>query len=151
MAGKMDDPLAPERFEQFFRELYWLKGEGLDKHGILKDLDAKGALQINFRTAARKFHLIDESQQVPVLVRFEEGEELVESLIKNGPERWLLRKLQRYVINIPYYLHQKLLADGSIREISPGIYAQGHMALYHPELGFCPDRSVIYAPDELVG
>ena len=148
---RKDDPLAPERFEQFFRELYWLKGDGLDKHRILNDLDAKGTLHINFRTAARKFHLIDESQQAPVLVRYDEGEELIELLIRNGPERWLLRKLQRYVVNLPRYLHQKLLADGSIGEISLGIYAQGHMALYHPELGFCPDRSIIYEPDELIG
>ncbi len=151
LADKMDDPLAPERFEQFFRELYWLKGDGLDKHGILKDLDAKGALQINFRTAARNFHLIDESQQAPVLVRYNKGEELIKLLIRNGPERWLLRKLQRYVVNLPRYLHQKLLADGGIREVSPGIFVQGHGALYHADLGFCPDRSIIYEPDELVG
>ncbi len=151
LAEKRDDPLAPERFERFFKELYWLKGEGLDKWGILEDLDAKGALQINFRTAARKFHLIDESKQAPVLVRYGKGERLIELLIRNGPERWLLRKLQRYVVNLPRYLHQKLLADGGIREVSPGIYVQGHGALYHPELGFCPDRSIIYEPDELVG
>jgi len=151
LAEKKDDPLSPQHFEQFFRELYWLKGDGLDKHGILKYLDAKVALQINFRTAARKFHLIDESQQAPVLVRYGKGERLIERLDRVGPERWLLRKLQRYVVNLPRYLHQRLLADGSIREVSPGIFVQGHGALYHADLGFCPDRSIIYEPDELIG
>jgi CRISPR-associated endonuclease/helicase Cas3 len=58
--------------------------------------------------------------------------------------------LQRSVVNLPRYLHNRLVAEGAIREIHPGIFLQGHAALYHPELGFCPDRSITYEPDELM-
>ena len=104
----------------------------------------------SFRTAARKFHLIDESRQAPVIVTYGKGAELIKVLESGKPERWLLRKLQRYVVNLPRYLHSKLLATGAIREIHPGIYVQGHEALYHNDLGFCADKSIIYEPDELM-
>ena len=72
-------------------------------------------------------------------------------MLKQGkPERWLLRKIQRYVVNLPRYLHTKLLSEGAVLELHPGIYVQGHGALYHEDLGFCPDKSIIYEPDELM-
>ena len=61
-----------------------------------------------------------------------------------------MRKLQRYTINIQRYLHERLKTDGGIREVYPGIYVQGHTALYHEDLGFCPDKSAIYLPGDLI-
>lgn len=146
------DPLAPERFTDFFRQLYWLQGERLDKKGILRELAQDREFRFSFRTAANNFHLIDESQQAPVLVTYgEEGAKLVSQLTQLGPERWLLRRLQRYTINLPKYLHNRLRVEGAIREIQPDIFVQGHRALYDNNLGFCPDRSIIYEPDDLIG
>ncbi len=65
-------------------------------------------------------------------------------------ERWLLRKLQRFVVNLPRYLHGRLVSQGAIEEIHPGIFVQGHGGLYHQQLGFCADCSLIYEPDELM-
>lgn len=150
LADRTCDPLSPDRFTLFFKELYWLKGEGLDKYGILKDLEADREFRFSFRTAAGKFHLIDETKQASVIVCYGEGEKFIKLLKTKGPERWLLRKLQRYIVNLPVYLHKKLVTEGAIIEASPGIYAQGHGALYRDDLGFCPDKSVIYEPDELI-
>jgi CRISPR-associated endonuclease/helicase Cas3 len=144
------DPISPSRFDEFFRELYWLRGDRLDRKGILRDLAVDAALRFNFRTAAQKFRLIDETTQAPVLVRYDEGEKLVGLLEQTGPERWLLRKLQRYVVNLPRYLHVQLLDSGAIREIYPGIVIQNHPTLYDEHLGFCPYKSVLYEPDDLV-
>lgn len=143
-----DDPLSPERFEEFFRQLYWLKGAGLDKHGILQLL-APGPC-LSFRSAAEKFHLIDESLQAPVIVNYGESPALIGLLAKKGPERWLMRKLQRYVVNLPRYLHKKLLADIQIKEIAPGIFIQNQAGLYDDALGFFTDKSGIYEPDQLI-
>lgn len=150
MASDCADILAPNRFESFFKEFYWLQGSRLDKHGILADLQMSSDFRCSFRTAAGKFHLIDESRQAPVIVAYGKGAELIKVLESGKPERWLLRKLQRYVVNLPRYLHSKLLTTGAIREIHPGIYVQGHGALYHNDLGFCADKSIIYEPDELM-
>ena len=146
-----EDPLAPDRFAAFFREFYWLLGpERMDVRRILLDLAPDNDLRFSFRTAADNFKLIDDALQAPVIVSYEEGAELVGQLTRRGPERWLMRKLQRYVINLPKYLHTRLVADGAIREIHPGIFIQNHGALYDDNLGFCPDKSMIYDPDELI-
>ncbi|MEM5787057.1 MAG: CRISPR-associated helicase Cas3' [Syntrophobacteraceae bacterium] len=146
------DPLAPERFMKFFRELYWIQGaDRLDARNILRDLKADPLFRISFRTAAANFKLIDDKAQAPVIVTYgDEGAKLVAKLTHLGPERWLLRKLQRYVINLPGFLHRRLCDEGGIREVHPGIFVQGHGALYDEDLGFCPDKSIIYDPGELI-
>ncbi len=147
------DPLAPKRFNEFFRQLYWLQGnDRLDSKNILKDLKSDKDFCISFRTAAANFRLINDKAQTPVLVSYgEEGMKLIEQLKHQGPERWLLRKLQRYVVNLPKHLHSRLHAEGAIQEVHAGIFIQGHSPLYDNKLGFCPDRSIIYEPDDLIG
>jgi CRISPR-associated endonuclease/helicase Cas3 len=147
---KCDDQISPERFNQFFQELYWLQGERLDKEDILKDLTGDREFRFSFRTAARKFKMIDDTRQESLVVAYHEGANLIAELEKRPPDRYLLRKLQRYVVNLPRYLHDKLVTDGAIRLIHPGIFVQGHRAMYDDIIGFCPDRSAIYAPDDLI-
>lgn len=145
------DLLAPENFATYFQQLYWKKGmEGLDRQGILKDLKSNGKLQFLFRSAADKFRLIDESQQASVIVRFRKGIDLIEQLRHLGPEHWLLRQLQRYVVNLPRYQHQALLNQGDIQEIHPGLFIQAHDGLYHQELGLLGDDPAYYDPDQLI-
>ncbi len=151
LSQAVEDHLHPDRFTEFFRQLYWLQGDRLDKHGIMQDLASDPELRFAFRTAAGKFHLIDETAQAPVIVRYREGAGLIAQLERIGAERRLMRKLQRYVVNLPRYLHGKLLASGAIRELHPGIFVQSHAAMYDEDLGFCADRSMIYEPDELIG
>ena len=151
LSEQVSDHLAPQRFTEFFRQLYWLQGtDRLDSKNILSDLTDNEA-RFSFRSAAKNFKLIDDRAQAPVLVRYGEGGKLIEQLKHLGPERWILRKLQRYVVNLPKYLHARLHVEGAIQEVHPGIYVQGHGALYDEKLGFCPDRSIIYEPDELIG
>lgn len=150
VSDKMNDLLAPEMFKQFFKELYWLHGNNLDQHGILKDLATDGELRFSFYTAAQKFKLIDDKQYAPVIVCYEEGGRLIEQLKRFGPERWLMRKLQRYVVNLPRYVHMKLRNEGAIMEVHPGIFVQEYGAMYHDDLGFCADKSMIYEPDDLM-
>jgi len=150
LSQNKDDYLHPNSFTEFFRQLYWLQGDRLDLHRIMQDLTSDSRLMFAFRTAAGKFHLIDEAKQASVIVRYGAGDELVSLLEKMGPERWLMRKLQRYVINLPRYLHTKLLASGAIRQCYPGIIIQDHPSMYDESLGFCPDRSIIYEPDDLI-
>jgi CRISPR-associated endonuclease/helicase Cas3 len=144
------DPLTPENFAQYFQELYWLKGDDLDAKRILPDLVSKDLCHINFRSAAAKFQIIDGSKYESVLVRYGEGTELIELLRKVGLERWLMRKLQRYVVNLPKYVHSRLVAAGGIHEVYSDIFIQENSNLYDAVLGFCPDKSLIYEPDDLI-
>ncbi|MDP2950117.1 MAG: CRISPR-associated helicase Cas3' [Chloroflexota bacterium] len=151
MAQSCADILAPDRFESFFKEFYWLQGpRRLDKHEIQADLKMSDDFRCSFRSAAEKFHLIDESGQAPVIVTYGEGADLIRQLEQGKPERWLLRRLQRYVVNLPRYVHGRLVAEGAVREVHPGMYVQGREALYDEALGFRPDKSIDYEADELV-
>jgi CRISPR-associated endonuclease/helicase Cas3 len=149
LAEGVPDPLAPERFERFFRELYWMQGDRLDKHRILEEL-RDSECRFAFRTAARKMRLIDESAYAPVVVLYGKGAKLAGLLESQGPERWLLRRLQRYVVNLPRRVHRRLVEDSAIREVHPDLFVQGHGALYDDRLGFCADRSIVYEPDDLM-
>ena len=150
ISDKTNDLLAPDIFERFFKEIYWLQGNNLDNHDILRDLAPDRELRFSFLSAAQKFKLIDDKHYAPVIVCYEEGEKLIEQLKRIGPERWLMRKIQRYIVNLPKYVHTKLRNEGAIMEVHPGIFVQQYGAMYHDDLGFCADKSMIYEPDDLM-
>ncbi|GAB6057493.1 CRISPR-associated helicase Cas3' [Desulfonatronum parangueonense] len=143
------DVLTQKDFTDFFRELYWLKGEGLDSQDILKLLGNDREMRFSFRSAAGRFKIIDDLAQAAVIVQYDNSE-LLDRLERRGPERLLMRRLQRYVVNIPRRKHLSLMEAGAIREVYPGIFIQIQSNLYHQELGLCPDRSLVYEPDELL-
>ena len=107
-------------------------------------------LRVSFRTAAEEFKLVADEAYAPVLVCYRRGEQLIESLRRVGPDRRLLRQAQRYVVNLPRHVHGRLLADGAIEELHPGIFVQAQGNLYDRHLGFCADRSLVREPDELM-
>jgi len=152
LQDRPQDPLDPVLFERFFKELFWLKGDGLDKHDIMESLAPDREFHFSFRSAADKFHIIDDKSMAQVLVRYGEGAGLIDRLQKEGPHRLLLRGLQRYVVNIPRHLHRRLLASGDIMEMkgAPGIYLQSHGAMYDKVTGFQTEGVDAYAPDDLI-
>ena len=50
-----------------------------------------------------------------------------------------MRKLQRYSVNLPKSVVQRLLENGEVLEIYPGIFAQDAHTLYDPDLGVVID------------
>ena len=145
--GNERDVLGRDIAKQFFEHLY-VRAPSLDKHGIheLLTQDAREC-QIQFRTVAEKFRLIDDSAYQTILVRYGNNDVLLGKLEKEGPQRWLMRKLQRYSVNIPKYLFAQLEKQGDVREIWQGIYAQVGDTLYDKSLGVVVDGNI--APDEL--
>jgi CRISPR-associated endonuclease/helicase Cas3 len=134
----VNDPLNYDVFENYFSELYW-KANSLDAKGIVSLLDPyKNDLQecsIYFRSAAERFHIIDESLQKTILIRYGDGESLIDLLKSIGPDRWLLRKLQRYTVNVYNDDFYQMLKRGSIEEIYPNIYAIASSSEYSTEIG----------------
>ena len=122
-----------------------MRAPSLDKHDITELLTPQGGnddpLKVQFRTAAQRFRLIDESGYCSILVRYGESPALIGLLQKEGPERWLMRKLQRYTVSLPEYQFQKLLNNGDISEIYPGMFAQTADVLYDQELGVLMDET----------
>ncbi|MFO1350396.1 MAG: CRISPR-associated endonuclease Cas3'' [Gammaproteobacteria bacterium] len=147
---RLANPLAPEHFKTFFRQLYWQKGVKLDLHQIQSLLKPNRELRFAFRSAANRFRIIDETRQAPVIVRYGEGSALIEQLEHREPERWLLRKLQRFIVNLPRYRHQELLNEGEIKEVHPGIFVQSFAGLYHKDLGLLGEDPAYREPEDLI-
>lgn len=147
--GDIADPLAPEQFTKFFRTFYWIREDRLDRFNILDDLKIRGSLEIRFCEAARKFRIIDEAAQVPVIVRYSESPKWIKQLENQQPTRWLLRKLQRYIVNIPCFSFQKLCSKGEIAEVGKtGLYE--YRGKYDDTIGLQISDSDYYDPDSLV-
>ncbi len=143
------DPLDYGLFEKYFSMLYW-KANSLDvkKIGSLLSKDCREFVMY-FRTAAEKFRIIDDSFHKTILVRYGEGDELIDLLKVKGPERWLMRKLQRYTVNILATEFERLLARGSIEAIQPGIFALTSSLEYSKDTGLLVDET-LYEPEQLI-
>jgi CRISPR-associated endonuclease/helicase Cas3 len=144
--GLERDPLDRELFGVYFQRLY--AACDLDERKVRQELRVSDpcTLAVNFRTGAEKFHLIDDEDSAPVIVLFRgpDGADgridtLLATLRRDGPERWLMRKLQRYTVNIPRPDALRLLRQGDIEEAVPGLHVQVSDILYHPELGLVVD------------
>ena len=135
LSGSTSDPMARELFTRYFEHFY-VKADSLDKHGI-NDLLTRDAreLKIQFRTAAAKFQLIDDVENQAIIVWYGESQVLIGKLKKDGPERWLMRKLQRYSVNLPRRVVDKLIQSGEVQEAWPGIFAQAVSTLYDDAIG----------------
>lgn len=140
-------PLALPLIERYFRHLY--HDSPLDTHSIADMLrlecDGKaGTLSVRFRDAAEAFKLIGD-EGVTVLVRYvspnarEDIGALLGLLERDGPSRWLMRKLQRCAVSLYPHQVRALVQRGDIRELAscPGVYVQleDWDGFYDPVLG----------------
>lgn len=150
--GEGKDPLALAGYEPFFRELFWLKGDRLDRHNIMRDLAPGSHAHFSFRTAAEKFRIIADGYQ-SVIVRYGDGEKWIRMLEKDGPQRWLMRKMQRYIVTVPGYEFAKMINAGEVAELhgASGIYVQGFAGLYDQFLGLRRSEEMqAFKPDDLL-
>jgi CRISPR-associated endonuclease/helicase Cas3 len=143
-AGQVLESLPPDLFTRYF-DLFYGKLASLDKAGITKLLKPDDQLgDCQFKTAALKFRMIEEGDTFTVFVRFDkQAGDLLDTLAKTGPERWLMRRLQRYTVTLYGYQFRPLLDCGDIREVWQGIYVQNTDTLYDRQLGL---KLVVEAP-----
>lgn len=142
-------PFALPLIRTYFQRLYH-DAQSLDQHGICGmlrlQIDAKAlTLPVQFRSTAEKFRLIDNDDAATVLVRYsspnarEDINALIGMLERDGPARWLMRRLQRYGVTIYRYQLKALIDAGDIREVPscPGLYVQveGWGGFYDPIMG----------------
>jgi len=148
--GVTTEPLSRTRFKQYFERLY--HDCNLDEHGIGKLLQVDGnELAVNFRSAAERFRLIADDDSAPIVVRYgAEADTLLKLLRKNGPERWLMRKLQRYTVSLHRTQTIAILHRGDIEEILPGLFVQASDWLYDPVLGLNPDGTPLTPGSTLI-
>lgn len=154
LSGTQAPPLARDSFSRFFRLFY--DDTDLDKKKINRLLTPNGELACQFRSTAQRFRLIDERGK-SLLVRYQDNENgddigmLLNNLRNEGPNCWLMRKLQRYSVNISKWHFEQLQNDHEIEEIWPGIWAQMEgTTIYDQVLGLIQEVSAPSAADLVV-
>lgn len=148
--GSEVDPISHSLFERYFSELYW-KANSLDAKKIKELLSPQNdsqELSIYFRTAADRFQIINSSLQKTILVPYGKGEELIGFLKSMGPDRWLMRKLQRFTVNIYNYDFEGMRKRGSLEEIYKGIFALRSHLEYSDNTGLLIDTS--FDPEDFI-
>ncbi|MFZ3173042.1 MAG: CRISPR-associated endonuclease Cas3'' [Carboxydocellales bacterium] len=150
--GIDEDPLDYSMFEKYFAELYW-KANSLDKEGITDLLNPhhndSRECSIYFRTAAQKFRIIDDSKQKTIFVRYGAGEQLIDLLKAKGPDRRLMRKLQRYTVTIYNHEFNELRRRGAIEEVQPQIFALSSKLDYSQDKGLLVEETA-YDPEQFI-
>ena len=137
--GFQGDIQSPETFKRYFNKFYAVVGNH-DKNNVLEKLQQTAdELKIQFRTAAQRFKMIDDKDTVSVIVRYGDDDSLLSILAKGKPDRWLLRKLQRYTVTLYKYQFDKMLLQGEVEELCQGFYAQSEAGIYHSALGLLPE------------
>lgn len=147
--GQPDDPLARSLFGTYFRQFY--SAVDLDAQRIVPMLKVQPDLAVQFGSVAKAFRLVDDQDSATVLVRYAEHASEIDALLtqlhSEGPARWLMRKLQRYTVNIHQRQATQMLAQGSLTLPMPGLYVQVNASnLYDPLLGLVLDADV-FNPD----
>lgn len=99
------DPSEPRWYTRYFEQFYSRLNETGARfmQGLQKD--AAEAV-ISFRSVGDSFKLVDEDSR-PLLVYYGRGSELIDQLGRFGPNRDLLRKLQRYTVSLQNWLCEK--------------------------------------------
>lgn len=149
LRGQEHDPLARGLFARYFREFY--HSVDLDQHAIVNLLKVQPRdLAVKFRSAAEAFRLIDDADSATVVVRYAahqaQMESLLGSLAAEGPQRWLMRQLQRYTVTIPERLAVQMLQRGDLSLPVPGLYVLANTDnLYSNILGLLGDAD-LYNP-----
>ena len=153
MQSHLEDPMSLDAINDYFRKLYWLKGDdALDAKDILGLLRERGrSLDFPFETIAGKFRLI-ETAMVPIIVpwtgtngRDETAKRLLEEL------RWverpgrIARQLQPYVVQVPPRIRTHLLDSGAAEVVRKADFDSqfvvlSNMDLYRPETGLTWDE-----------
>jgi len=137
---------GPRLFTEYFNYLY----SNLNSFDEVKFEDhlIKDASEFNFqfKTFAEIFNMIDNQKQFSVIVLYESprtgknNSQLINQLRYAGASKELMRKLQRYTVNIPIYCFNKINEAGYVENIN-GYWVQSDPNLYEPGLGLLCNES----------
>ena len=140
--GKHDDLLSLDAITDYFREVYWRIGTGLDAKGILGKLNfSESGSDFAFRTIAFDFQMI-ESGMVPVIIPRDQAAK--EAIVRLGYEAvssgTLARELQIYTVQVPPKAREVLrqaghgaFSDQTLR--GDQFFVLKTLDLYHAETG----------------
>lgn len=126
------DLSSPQAVKYYFDFLHKLDGDKLDKERIL-ELHRKKSMP--FREIAEKFKLIKEDTK-SIFIPFDENAKIIEQKLLDGEiSRSLLRKANRYMVNVYYDDYGKMLATQKIKMVDESVAVLMDLAIYDAKTG----------------
>lgn len=141
---------APTQLYRYFDLFYSRVND--QGEGLLKKLEPSDSqmLDMAFRSVGDAFSLIDSSEQRSVFVRYDGSDRLLDELRILGPRRELMRKLQRYVVNVPRRVIEELKKKGFVEEVWPEFYASLGQGVYSDIVGLDIFSNVLPVEDLII-
>ncbi len=144
------ESLPPSLFSRYFE--HWYSQFNLDEKGVLPLLKNSPDFNLNLRSAAERYRLIDDQDQAIVVVPYVPSDGLNKSQVfalaalKAGTaERWQLRVLQRLVVQVRRREVLGWQARSDVVETMPGWFVLKDEQRYHPVFGLLPEGTVLDA------
>lgn len=132
------DISALDAIRDYFDRLHDIKGEALDKKGIVEAFDdphTRHTLSFPFATVAGEFHLIENQTKMIVIDREEDAQQLVRRFRTGERSRDLMRRIGNYSVNIYQNDFLDLDAAGLLECLDDGIYLLRDSKQYSEETG----------------
>ncbi|MWV55042.1 CRISPR-associated helicase Cas3' [Chlorobium phaeovibrioides] len=136
---KLAASLMPGAFQCYFRA-YFNSLNNFDEQSIMDLLAGTDAreFKLQFRTAAQRFKLINNAHQHGVIVKYQsqhhDSTQLIKQLRDAGPSRYLMRRLQRFSVNVYQNDLQEMQRNGVVENIE-GLWVQTAETLYNKVFG----------------
>lgn len=163
VAKEKVDLMSLDAIAQYFHEVYWRIGPGLDGEKILDMFGSRTRrgqpeTVFEFREAAREFRMI-ESGMMPVVVPLhplavEWVEQLGKAEVSSG---FLARKLQPYVVQVPPQARALLIASGHVVFERPdlrgdqfAVLQTASLSLYQEDVGLLWENAAYLAKEETI-
>lgn len=138
--------LRSQHFETYFRH-YYDSFASRDSKDIVGSLRNTGDMAMKFRTAAHDFRLIDDEDQVSLIVPYastsagvRDVSPLIARLRNKNCDRWLLRAVQRYTVQLRLRVSNAWQQRGDIEEVLPGLFVLHDSLRYDERRGIITDE-----------
>jgi len=147
-----EDPLSQEAVTEYFRTLYWMKGEKLDEYQILDDL-AEGAKNgdFPFRAVDKKFQIIKDGAESIIIPWNEEAKKIINGLRYSEYPASFARKAQRFTVQVYPKVLGSLERAGSVERLHDQYCVLINMDIYRDDLGLCPEEPTFHEVENLIG
>jgi CRISPR-associated endonuclease/helicase Cas3 len=149
-----EDPLSLDAVKDYFKILYNIEGEKLDKEGIMAEIkEQEKLLKFPFRCIAEKFKLIEDNTTAVVIPWDDECKRLLEEARWNDFSGQYIRKLQRYTVQVYEDEFKEMLRLGILEAIVGSFFVlseEGYKANYSMETGLLPCTESMLLKETLI-
>ncbi|MBI2094695.1 MAG: CRISPR-associated helicase Cas3' [Candidatus Omnitrophica bacterium] len=150
ISRRHQDILSLKAVEEYFRELYWIKGEkDLDAYGILPALTEDAARgNLPFREVAEKFKIIKDGMVSVIIPWKEEADVLIQELNFVKYPAKFARQLQKFTVQV--YPQAFAILRPALECIRDQYYVLRNMDIYRDDIGLCPEDPAFHKIESLI-